>query len=58
VRPVLVEVEAGSRTRVRVKLTARRDFPFLGAMTDKPAERSAEAMALIDAPASLSSPRR
>lgn len=51
VEPVLVEKQAGERAGVRVVLTARRDFPFLGAMMSKPAERLAEATAFTDAPA-------
>jgi hypothetical protein len=50
VPPVLVE-EAGSSTAVRVVLTARRDFPFLGAMMNKPAQRSVQATAFTDSPA-------
>ena len=51
VPPVLVEERGGSGSGVRVVLTARRDFPFLGAMMNKPAQRSAEATAFTDAPA-------
>ena len=51
VPPVLVEEKAGGGAAVRVVLTARRDFPFLGAMMSKPAERSAEATAFAVAPA-------
>ncbi len=51
VPPVLVEEQVGSGTAVRVVLTARRDFPFLGAMMKRPAQRSAEATAFTTAPA-------